>query len=398
MRREDEVVCREEVNRSAMSSSRWRPVPTCFFTSAAWPGTPEQPVTLAWEDVRPRLSADGRRVTFQVNRKTTEQSPAAAFGRQGTGWSDVVVVDRDSGQVERISSERGHCRSPVLSDDGKLLAYSSLGPDAVPCIFLRDLENGSQKLLRPRLVKSGRGGCFAPDFSADGRYLSCMTYRKADNLKRWRFSPSPGVMRLDEEQFETPFRGSWSTVHGPVALSPDGRRRVWESRGDHSYLAATEGNEHPQVLFERGFSPTISQDLCVFVAPDHRKVYQLMLHDFESGQTRALTEGNDDSLEPRLTPDGRWLVFSSYASDLVAGDTNEQCDVFLFDLDHQALTRVTPDSSDGPCYNPDLSADGSTVAFATLATNLETGGRPAGQVYVWERASGELEAMPFISR
>ena len=104
---------------------------------------------------------------------------------------------------------------------------------------------------------------------------------------------------------------------------------------------------------------------------------------------------NDDCYEPCLSRDGRFVVFSSYASNLVANDQNRTSDVFCYDRQTSKVELIShrPDGhpGNGPSYSPTVSADGSVIAFASRATDLD----PAGSlVYVWERASGRVSAEP----
>jgi hypothetical protein len=75
-----------------------------------------------------------------------------------------------------------------------------------------------------------------------------------------------------------------------------------------------------------------------------------------------------------LSGDGRWLAFSSLASNLLPGDTNQAADVFRLDRESGKLTLASADVSDrapnGPSYSPDVNNNGSVVAFVSLATNI----------------------------
>jgi len=59
----------------------------------------------------------------------------------------------------------------------------------------------------------------------------------------------------------------------------------------------------------------------------------------------SATQGNDHSHEPRISADGRYVAFSSMASNLVTGDTNGDTDVFVHDRSTGDTTRVSVDSS-----------------------------------------------------
>jgi hypothetical protein len=96
----------------------------------------------------------------------------------------------------------------------------------------------------------------------------------------------------------------------------------------------------------------------------------------------AGNEGNGASSDPAISADGRHVAFYSFASDLVAGDTNicglANCpDVFVHDRQAATTTRVSVDSAgvegNGESYNPAISADGRFVAFDSRATNLVSG-------------------------
>jgi len=57
--------------------------------------------------------------------------------------------------------------------------------------------------------------------------------------------------------------------------------------------------------------------------------------------------GNESSVRARVSGDGRFVAFESWASDLVAGDTNGSSDVYLRDLDVHVTERVSLTSAGG---------------------------------------------------
>jgi len=86
-----------------------------------------------------------------------------------------------------------------------------------------------------------------------------------------------------------------------------------------------------------------------------------------------------ESLNPQITPDGRYVVFGSYAPNLVPNDTNRAFDIFVKDRQTGKTTRVSTDSNDNQGMNgkssssPSISADGRYVAFESEFTNLVPG-------------------------
>lgn len=93
-----------------------------------------------------------------------------------------------------------------------------------------------------------------------------------------------------------------------------------------------------------------------------------------ASSTSEGAQGNDQSATPALSADGRYLVFTSAASNLVQGDGNGQDDVFRKDLATGQIEIVSRASDSGASNsfsaNPSMSADGRYVVFDSAATNL----------------------------
>jgi tricorn protease-like protein len=89
------------------------------------------------------------------------------------------------------------------------------------------------------------------------------------------------------------------------------------------------------------------------------------------------TQGEDESLDPAISGNGRFVAFASGASNLVAGDTNDNSDVFVHDRETKKTKRVSVGSNgaeaDGSSENPAISVNGRFVAFYSGASNLVAG-------------------------
>ena len=81
--------------------------------------------------------------------------------------------------------------------------------------------------------------------------------------------------------------------------------------------------------------------------------------------------GSADSREPMISADGRFVVFRSFAGDLVPGDSNGQEDIFVHDryTGHTTLLSRSESGAQGNLLwtRPEISADGRFVAFTTYA-------------------------------
>ena len=108
--------------------------------------------------------------------------------------------------------------------------------------------------------------------------------------------------------------------------------------------------------------------------------YDIYVHDRLTGNTELIsksicgTQSNGSSNPSSISADGRFVAFSSTATDLVEKDTNNFCDIFIYDM-QSGKTELVSIASDGVqannnCYSPSISADGRFVAFETISSNL----------------------------
>ncbi|HEX5137955.1 MAG TPA: hypothetical protein VFY93_13345 [Planctomycetota bacterium] len=121
---------------------------------------------------------------------------------------------------------------------------------------------------------------------------------------------------------------------------------------------------------------------------------QIYVYDLLGGTLEMITTSDGftpaagDSTDPVVTPDGRYVAFVSAAANLVAGDTNQSPDVFLYDRATKSMERISVNSAGVEQYiearEPAISLNGTIVAFT--ARNVATMG--PRQVYVRDRSAG----------
>ncbi|MCZ7668753.1 MAG: hypothetical protein M5U34_16920 [Chloroflexi bacterium] len=109
----------------------------------------------------------------------------------------------------------------------------------------------------------------------------------------------------------------------------------------------------------------------------------IFIHDLETGSTSRVsdasngTEANGESSNPVVSENGRYVAFSSEASNLVSGDTNGKEDVFLHDTQTGNTSRISVASAGTEANNrslwPAISGDGLTIIFGSYADNLVSG-------------------------
>ena len=194
---------------------------------------------------------------------------------------------------------------------------------------------------------------------------------------------------------------------GSTSLSPDARFAAysygyWVKMYGNYYCAAMRdlATDERWSRCDDGSSASVSHD-GRFVAYCHRYVptwhgggaparssstedpTEAFIYDRQENTTAEISAGiggaapNGDSCDTRISGDGRYVVFTSSASNLVAGDTNDSGDVFLYARLTGVLTRVSLASdgtqANGSSFRAAISSDGRHIAFASCATNLVAG-------------------------
>lgn len=105
--------------------------------------------------------------------------------------------------------------------------------------------------------------------------------------------------------------------------------------------------------------------------------------------------GNGVSQDASVSADGRWVAFESEATNLVPNDNNNLFDIFVADVTTGAMRRVNVTNNGGQAVGgesrrPRISADGRHIVFESRATNLHSGGTPGlREVYVHDRDAND---------
>ncbi|WP_371401717.1 hypothetical protein OHA10_27810 [Kribbella sp. NBC_00662] len=143
------------------------------------------------------------------------------------------------------------------------------------------------------------------------------------------------------------------------------------------------------------------------VAGDTNGQRDVFVRDVVSGRTTRVSvgaggvQGNGESRQGSISADGRYVVFNSYASNLLPGDTNGGPDVFLRDLKTGRTTLVSValnGEADQGSWEPEISADGRHVAFTSSATDLVVGDTNDTQdVFVRDLAARRTERVSVAS-
>jgi Tol biopolymer transport system component len=160
------------------------------------------------------------------------------------------------------------------------------------------------------------------------------------------------------------------------------------------------GNSIPVGLSTNGRYALFESTASDLVAGDTNGASDVFVRDLVAGTTIPVSVstngdlGDGASRSAVMTPDGRYVAFVSAADNLVPGDTNGIADVFLRDLQLGTTVlvsfgaRFTALTGSGSSEAPEVTPDGRYVAFYSSATNLVPGVTNFGDIYVRDLVAG----------
>lgn len=169
--------------------------------------------------------------------------------------------------------------------------------------------------------------------------------------------------------------------------------------------AEGNGNSYWPVTSSDGRFVAFNSAASNLVVGDTNNYEDIFVHDRQTGETTRVSIASDGTQQnassggiPSISDDGRLVAFPSWASSLVAGDTNNRLDIFVHDRQTGTTTRINV-SPDGTQSNTNvtcssISADGRYVAFSSRG-NLTVGLDPElWYVFVHDRQTGEITPVP----
>jgi Tol biopolymer transport system component len=360
------------------------------------------------------VSADGRYIAYVSNASNIVPS-------EGETGRSVYLWDRTTRTNVRISGFfdgyefTDDSGSPRISKDGRFLAFRSStqgeflgyprrGRDHV---FLWDARTGAMK----RISQAADGGdanndSFPTSVSADGRYVLFTSH--ASNIVPGDTNDSMDVFMWDGQTGTTTMisraaDGTGADGHSRHAsASDDGRYIAYQSEATNIVAGDTNGAPDVFVLDRRtgttrmtpdALDPSTSGTFLSMITRNGRFVTyvrrgpdagdgsaaksDLLLWDLTTDSRDRVTPAADGTnysfAGGSVSDDGRFVTYSSWASNIVADDTNNDTDVFLWDRSTRSTLMVSR-ASDGTGLNAEsmgavVSADGRYVTYSSNASN-----------------------------
>jgi peptidoglycan hydrolase-like protein with peptidoglycan-binding domain len=305
------------------------------------------------------------------------------------GVADVFLRDTQSNTTNRISVSTAGVEAddsayaPSVSEDGRYVVFISAATNlvagdtnGVTDVFLRDTQSNTTTRISVSTagVQSNGGVNSYVSMNSDGRYIVFSS--AATNLVAGDTNGVTDVF-LRDTQSNTTTRISVSTAG-------------LEGDQQSTYNSVSEDGRY--VVFISAATNLVSDDT--------NGVTDVFLRDTQSNTTTRISvstagvEGDQqsDNGHPDISTDGRYVIFKSEATNLVAGDTNGVTDVFLRDTQSNTTTRISVSTAgveaDDEIETLNMNSDGRYIVFSSAATNLVSGDtNGAGDIFLRDTQS-----------
>jgi len=352
----------------------------------------------------PSMSGDGRYVAF------TSFADNLVPG-DTNGVSDVFVRDLQAGATslvsvgsDGVSFGNGASFSPIISTNGRYVLFHSkagnltlpAGSSGIENLFLRDLQLGTNY----RLTSLSSTAVIVASMSPDGQFVGYSVTTSSSSESLYVFTAG--------KVFSA--NGPFTRYNSLVSISPDGSRLAYITNGSLQMLYFTNYPTNTTVLSGSncviatgGLQTSFSSHAGLSFSADGRflvfaystnsslpsmvnTAMQVYLYDTQTGSDILVSQsynsanpasgGSSDS--PDISPDGRYVVFRSLATNLVAGVASGQPNLFLYDRVAGVTTLLTTTMGGSSPANsrslaPLFSGDGHTIFFRSQASDLTAG-------------------------
>ena len=334
----------------------------------------------------PDISSDGRYLVFYALLTKSNQQVIVRYKDAAT---TSLVSRNTTGQPSNNGSDKG-----TIAPNAQFVTYKSNSSDIIPNgnftsrkVFRYD-TNSEQNIRVTTDINGNPEGVAVfsrPSISDDGRFV---VYHAADG------DLVTGDNNGHEDVFLT------DTVTGSttrISIGHDG------SQGDGRSFLASISADGNFITYVSGATN---------ILPNGTSAWDVYVYDRNLGTTSLITIGYDgtnansssahfsgsNQSAPAISADGRFIAFSSYASNLVPNDTNGLIDVFLYDQQTGSTSLASISNSGAQPNNEsfwaDVSDDGRYVVFNSSANNLYPGDTIARfEVFVRDMQEEDLQPL-----
>ena len=254
---------------------------------------------------------------------------AFSTNRSGPRSKEIYLMDYDGHGQRPVTANGSLNITPSWSPDGRALSYISYREGA-PALYLAFLYQGrGEKLV-------GDFQSFTPAWSPDGRWIAFTSNRDGQS-EIYLAAVDGGELRRLTDNRAIDVAPTWSPNGRTIAFTSD------RTGAPQIYTMDRDGLNLRRVSFEGSYndspawSPSRQHSEIAYASRIERRPFDIVVHDFETRQTRQLTTGRGSNESPSWAPNGLHITFASNRAG------NDQ--VFTMHRDGANLKQLTREGS-----------------------------------------------------
>ena len=328
---------------------------------------------------------------------------SAVFSGGSGKYRQVFWRDRNTGTTKLISTApsgeegNGDCYAPAVSGDGKSVAFESNATN-----LITDDKNGvkdifiwysvTNKIERVSVGNDGKeanAASYEPSVSGDGNLIAFTS--TASNISTTQKGESNNNVFLRDRVLNTTIM---------ISVDPTSKKGG--------------GGSNPSIDYD-GKRMAFYSQTSTLVSNDKNGLWDIFLWEQNNQQLKRISltadgkernqgeESVNRIVAPSISGNGRYIAYTTTASNMVPGDDKNFQDVFIYDTQTNT-TSIASTTADGKFGNADspigqgekiaISFDGNYVAFSTKATNL---GVPASNIIMYDVAAKKHKAVSTVT-
>ena len=328
---------------------------------------------------------------------------SAVFSDGSGKYRQIFWRDRNTGTTKLISTApsggegNGDCYAPTISGDGKSVAFESNATN-----LITDDKNGvkdifiwysvTNKIERVSLGNDGKeanAASYEPSVSGDGNSIAFTS--TASNISTTQKGESNNNVFLRDMALHTTLM---------ISVDPSSKKGG--------------GGSNPSIAYD-GKRMAFYSQTSTLVNNDKNGLWDIFLWEQNNQQLKRISltadgkernqgeESVNRIVAPSISGNGRYIAFTTTASNMVPGDDKNFQDVFIYDTQTNT-TSIASTTADGKFGNADspigqgekiaISFDGNYVAYSTKTTNL---GVPASNIIMYDVAAKKHKAVSTVT-
>lgn len=346
-----------------------------------------------WEGPNGQLASHGP-LQSRANTTTADGRLAVFWALAGNlvsgdtnNVSDIFIFDRITKITQRVNigaggtQGNGHTRNVTISADGRYIGFTTLstntaaGPQCVPgydCAFSGVLDRTTGAITVGSKNSSGQ--------------LMPVTYGIRPII-----TMHPAIISGDGKSFLFSVTSQTATDQTPdVFVRNLTTGVVTQANVKNNGQSSDKGAIDPSISNDGRFVVFSSR---VILTPDTNATFDVFLRDMAQGSTMLVSHANqsqaaanDGSQSANISGNGQFVVFRSFASNILAGGNPSIGNIFLYDRQTSNTRQIMArhgEHPNGTSYNPSISADGSHITFMSNASNLARADTPNLDMFLY---------------